>query len=89
MKWLVSIFLFLFVNTLHATELSDECLRSMQQVYKFYYHEILPKGETTKAADQLGEKEATQMVTVVNDLKSHCPGPLIATMNQYLQADNA
>lgn len=87
MKWITSLFFILVSTTLQGAELSDECLQSMQSIYKFYYHEIQPK-EGEASPEKFGEKETNQMRAIVSELKTHCPAPLIAKINQFLQEDN-
>ena len=80
---------FVFPATiLQADELSDECQHSMQAVYKFYYQEIKPKVEKDQLPKTLGPIETAQMQTIVNELKSKCPAPVIAKINQFLQEDD-
>ena len=57
----------------------------MQNVYKFYFHEIQPKDSV--ASDKLNATEEAQMQLVISDLKSHCSASLIAKMNQYLHEE--
>ncbi len=72
-------------TSLQADELSDECVQSMQNVYKFYYHEIIPKDSVS---EKLSSDESLKMAAVVNKLKTDCPAELVAKMNQHLQEDN-
>jgi hypothetical protein len=87
-KWLVSIALILVATQIQAQDVSDDCLQSMQRVYKFYYHEIIPKGNENNP-EKLDPESLTQMEMVVGKLKSDCPAEIIAKMNQYLQAESA
>lgn len=72
-------------QSLFADEVSDECLQSMQSVYKFYYHEILPKDEHKVA--KLSAPEAQNMENVISELKANCPQEVVAKMNHFLQAE--
>ncbi len=69
-----------------AHAVTDNCLYAMQNVYKFYYHEIHPKPGTSPSTPeaQLGKKEALQMQIAISELQAHCPPDLIAKMNAYL-----
>jgi len=73
---------------LQAEELSDECLHSMQSVYKFYYQEIKPKNSKDQAPKTLGPIETAHMQMVINELKSKCTAPVVAKMNKLLQEDD-
>ncbi len=71
--------------------LSDECLRSVRDLYKFYYYEIQPspKSENFKNNQPLGSMESLQMQIVISDLKKHCSPEVIARVNDNLQSDNS
>lgn len=75
-------------QSLLANELSGECIRAMQSVYKFYYQEIQPKN-ADDTAGKLADPEEAHMQLVINELKTHCSPELIAQMNQSLREDNS
>lgn len=85
-QWNLALVLMMVAPITLANDLSDECMKSMQSVYKFYYHEILPKDNSNKA-DKLGTLEAVQMQEVIGNLKTHCSTETVAQMNKLLQAD--
>ncbi|MBS0290609.1 MAG: hypothetical protein JSS07_11325 [Proteobacteria bacterium] len=85
LKRILALLIITMSANLHADEVSDECLQSMQHVYKFYYHEIFPKSD--EAPEQLGTEKTSEMQTIIGKLKTTCSPELIAKMNQYLQAD--
>lgn len=83
---MLSLGLMLIALPLRAEEVSDDCLLSMQKTYKFYYQNI----QTKKAADtdpdkKLEESDLNEMHSLISQLKTHCPLPLIARLNQNLQ----
>lgn len=93
LKKLVSL-LFIFAPIASwATESDDEkmsaeCLKSMQDLYKFYYYEIQPNPKNPNAADQkLGSAETLQMQVVIAQLKKHCPASMIAQINENLKTE--
>lgn len=75
----------LLTQNAFADEVSDECLQSMQSVYKFYYHEILPKDNLK--SPKLSASEAEDMENVITELKENCPQEVVAKMNHFLQAE--
>ncbi len=85
-QWSLALALVLVSPFSLATELSDDCLKSMQSVYKFYYHEIQPKNGA-KQTEKLGTLEAVQMQEVIGNLKTNCSTEAIAKMNQFLQSE--
>lgn len=87
-RWKSALFLALCVTNLQANDISDECLQSMQGVYKFYYHEILPKGNGS-SNQKLGAKEADEMEMVIGKLKTSCSPEVIAKMNHLLQSEGS
>lgn len=80
--------LLVMTTNVQADDVSDECLLSMQNLYKFYYHEIVPKNSPS-TPERLGEKETQEMEAVVGKLKNNCPPEIIAKMNQYLKSEDA
>lgn len=86
-QWAAAFFLIVCATSLRADDISDECLQSMQGVYKFYYHEILTKGNVA-ANQKLGPQEAEQMQLVIGNLKANCSAETVAKMNQLLQAES-
>lgn len=70
--------------------MSDECLRSMQDLYKFYYHEIQPNPRhlTAQNEQKLGSAETLQMQVVIGQLKKNCPPSTIARINENLKAES-
>ncbi len=86
-RWTAALFLIITSTTLQADDISDECLQSMQGVYKFYYHEILPKGNSA-TNQKLGPQEAEEMEMVIGRLKTSCSAETVAKMNQLLQAES-
>ncbi len=81
-QWSLALALAAFACPLFAADVSDECIKSMQNVYKFYYHEISPK--ENKRTEKLNQVEALEMQTIVNSLKSNCSTELVAKINQHL-----
>lgn len=84
MKWMLPL-LFVFSSAVCAEDLTDDCLHSMQKVYKFYYHEIQPKGD--KPSEKLDEAEAANMQAIISELKKECSPEVIVKMNAFLQQD--
>ncbi len=85
-QWSLVLALILISPLSHADDLSDDCLKSMQHVYKFYYHEILPKDKNSKP-EKLGQLEAAQMQEVIGNLKTNCSEDVITKMNLLLQSE--
>lgn len=68
--------------------MSDECLRSVREVYKFYYYEIHPNPKSScQAGERLSSTEALQMQMVIADLRKHCSQQVIAKINESLKSD--
>jgi hypothetical protein len=86
MKWMLPL-LCLFSAAACAEDLTDECLHSMQKVYKFYYYEIQPKGD--KPSEKMSDEDSARMQTVVSELKKECSPEVIVKMNGFLQQDNS
>ncbi|MBS0286966.1 MAG: hypothetical protein JSR17_06705 [Proteobacteria bacterium] len=86
-EWSLALTLLIVTPFALANELSDECMKSMQNVYKFYYHEILPK-ENSNKPDKLGTLEAVQMQEVIGNLKTNCSTETVAQMNKLLQSED-
>jgi len=64
--------------TLPAAEksLSNDCVKSISRLYRFYFHEIYPnpKNEACrKISEIMGPEEAAQMQSVIGDLRTNCP----------------
>lgn len=70
--------------------MSDECLRSMQDLYKFYYYEIQPnpKNPSSQPDQKLGSAETLQMQVVIGQLKKNCSQNMIARINESLKTDS-
>lgn len=70
-------------------DMSDECLRSTRDLYKFYYYEIQPnpKTENCKGNQTLSSAETLQMQAVVGELKKNCSPQVIARINESLKTD--
>jgi len=88
-----SLIMILIVSpSLMAEDLSDQCVQSVQNLYKFYFHEIQPKEKydhCQKVPETLDSHAALEMKIVVSELKTHCPGTLVVKMNQLLMTPNA
>lgn len=85
-QWSLALALVFITPLSFADDLSDDCIKSMQNVYKFYYHEILPKDKDSKP-EKLGQLEAAQMQEVIGSLKTNCSPELITKMNLLLQSE--
>lgn len=73
-----------------STDISDECLVSMRNLYKFYYYQIQPNpnNESCKnTSETLNPSESAHMQVVISELKNHCPAELIAKVNFSLTND--
>lgn len=68
---------------------SDECLRSLRDVYQFYYYEIQPnpKNEGCKANDKLSSTDTLKMQVVIGELKRNCSPTVIARVNETLKGE--
>lgn len=70
------------------TELTDQCVLSVRNVYRFYYHQVHPNPNPACHTNQKMETDAkSEMEKVINDLKNNCPASVIAQVNQSLQLD--
>ncbi len=68
-----------------STNISDNCIKSISHLYRFYFHEIYPnpKNEACKnLSETLGPQETAQMQAVVNEVKLNCPAELIGKIGQ-------
>lgn len=70
--------------------MSDECLRSLQDLYKFYYHEIQPNPKHLNAQNEqkLGSTETLQMQVVIGQLKKNCSPNTVARINENLKTES-
>lgn len=70
--------------------MSDECLRSVRDLYKFYYYEIQPnpKNSTHSPDEKLNSTEALHMQVVIGELRKHCSQNIIAKINESLKNDS-
>lgn len=69
--------------------MSEECLRSMRDLYKFYYYEIQPNPKHTPASNEkLTSKETLEMQVVIGELKKNCSPNLIAKVNESLKGQS-
>lgn len=70
-------------------EFSDECLRSMQNLYKFYYYEIQPnpRNKECNPEERLSSTETLKMQNVIGELKKHCPEATIARINENIKSE--
>ncbi len=70
-----------------GSEPSDACLRSLRDLYQFYYYEIQPnpKNETNKTNEKLGPHETLKMQIVIGELKENCSPEIIARVNNSLK----
>lgn len=66
---------------------SDACLRSLRDLYQFYYYEIQPnpKHNVNNADERLGPNETLKMQVVIGELKQNCPPEIIARVNDSLK----
>ena len=92
MKYRTLLFLALLpFNVLaNGEEISEQCLYSLRNLYKFYFHEIAPNpnNESCKnPSDKLDQRALLQMQVVIGELKNHCPTSLIARVNQTMKGD--
>ncbi|HRE31345.1 MAG TPA: hypothetical protein PLD88_05160 [Candidatus Berkiella sp.] len=65
-------------------DLSQDCIKSIGHLYRFYFHEIYPNPKNAACKElsaTLGPIEAAQMQTIVTEFKSHCPAELVAKIN--------
>lgn len=88
--WLVLVFLpFSVLAESGEDGLSDECLRSMRDLYQFYYYEIQPdpKNEGCKASDKLSSTDTLKMQVVIGELKKNCSPTLISRVNGSLKGE--
>lgn len=91
----IGIGLFLLCSTAFAvnqqaqqTEISDQCVLSVRNVYRFYYHQVHPNPNPACHTNQkMDANNAKEMENVINELKNHCPASVIAQVNQSLQMD--
>lgn len=69
-----------------SSTLTDECVQSVRDLYRFYYYEIHPnpKKEACKNSENLGKSEALEMQIIIGELKNNCPAELVAKINQSL-----
>lgn len=65
-------------------ELSNDCIKSIGQLYRFYFHEIYPNPKNAACKNlsaTLGPQETAQMQMVVAEFKNHCPMELVTKIN--------
>lgn len=73
---------------LSTTEVTDQCMVSIRNVYRFYYHEVHPNADPACHTNQkMSDKAAQEMQGVITELKNNCPASIIAQVNQTLQLD--
>lgn len=68
-------------------QVSEACLHSIHDLYKFYYHEIQPnqKLACNTLSENLDEKTVQEMKSVFDELKEHCTTETIAQVNEALK----
>lgn len=67
------------------TSISDNCVKSISHLYRFYFHEIYPNPKNAACknlSESLGPQETAQMQVVVNEVKLNCPAELIGKIGQ-------
>ncbi len=65
--------------------ISDNCVKSISHLYRFYFHEIYPDPKNAgckNLSESLGPQETAQMQVVVNEVKLNCPSELIGKISQ-------
>ncbi len=87
MKRALLLIMILISSHVHAAELSDECVQSMQKVYKFFYQEVTPKASCQKTQG-FNDEEAAVMQAVISELKTNCPATVVAKMSQILASES-
>jgi len=81
--------LLLATSTLCANELPpDPCIKSMQDLYKFYYQDIVPKNKTETASEPLSATQMQVLQNIVAELKGSCSPELVAKINHFLQEES-
>lgn len=71
------------------TSISDNCVKSISHLYRFYFHEIYPNPKNAACknlSESLGPEETAQMQVVVNEVKLNCPAELIGKIGQSFRA---
>lgn len=70
------------------TELTDQCVLSVRNVYRFYYHQVHPNPNPACHTNlKMEENSQKEMERIIGELKNNCPASLIAQVNQSLQLD--
>ncbi|MCS5712168.1 hypothetical protein [Candidatus Berkiella aquae] len=65
-------------------DLSQDCIKSIGRLYRFYFHEIYPNPKNAACKElsaTLGPNEAAQMQMIVTEFKSQCPAELVTKIN--------
>ncbi len=72
-----------------AQEVPSECIHSLHNLYKFYYHEIIPseKHSCQKYSETLDDATISEMRSVFEEVKGTCPAEIIAQVHQTLRPE--
>lgn len=76
-----------------SSDISNECVEAIRDLYRFYYHEISPnpKNEACKNATPktLDQKAILEMQVIISELKSNCSKDLIAQINNTFPSETS
>lgn len=73
-----------------TTGLTDQCVLSIRNTYRFYYHQVHPNPNPACHTNQkMSDNAAQEMQSIIAELKTACPTSVVAQVNQSLQLDTA